>query len=63
MSSTVGGAAIRFEETAASASEVLFSKVLVTVNIPAEAISIGTRLGCGVYISASPTSCSRSIRP
>ena len=32
----------------------------VTVSIPAEAISIGTRLGWGVYMSARPTSWERS---
>ena len=58
--STVGAAGIRFGEIAASAPAVLFSKEFVTVSIPAEAISIGTRLGCGVYISARPTSWSRS---
>ena len=60
MLSIVGSAVIRLDEIAASASGVLFSKMLVTVSIPAEAISIGTRLGCGVYISARPTSCARS---
>ena len=49
---------MRFGEIAASASGVLFSNAFVTVSIPADAISIGTRLGCGVCISASPTSCS-----
>ena len=44
------------DEIALIAAAVLFSKLFVTVSIPAEAISIGTRLGCGVYISASPTS-------
>ena len=58
--SIVGSAVSRFEEIALSASWVLFSKLFVTVSMPAEAISIGTRLGCGVYIKASPTSCSRS---
>ncbi len=58
--STPGSAASRFGEIAASASAVLFSNVFVTVSIPADAISIGTRLGCGVYMSASPTSCARS---
>jgi hypothetical protein len=43
-------------EIAAKAGAVLFSNVLVTVKSPADAISIGTRLGCGVYISARPTS-------
>ena len=47
---------IGLEEIAAIAAGVLFSKLLVTVSIPAEAISMGTRLGCGVYISARPTS-------
>ena len=42
---------------------VLFSNVVVTVSIPADAISSGTRLGCGGYISDSPTSWSRSIWP
>ena len=51
-----------FGEIALIASAVLFSKLLVTVSIPAEAISIGTRLGWGVCISASPTSWSRSSR-
>ena len=45
-----------------SAAAVLLSNVFVTVSSPAEAISSGTRLGCGVYISARPTSCSRSSR-
>ena len=57
-----GSAQIRLREIAASAAAVLFSNVLVTVSRPADAISIGTRLGCGVYISARPTSCSRSMR-
>ena len=48
------------DEIAAIASGVLFSKLLVTVSIPADAISIGTRLGCGVYIRARPMSCSLS---
>src|SRR5262249_21684161 len=42
--STVGRAAIRFGEIAVRASGVLFSKLFVTVSIPADAISIGTRL-------------------
>ena len=58
-----GSAAIRLLEIAASASAVLFSNVLVTVTRPADAISIGTRLGCGVNISARPTSCSRMNAP
>ena len=37
--------ASRFDEIALIAACVLFSKLLVTVSIPAEAISIGTRLG------------------
>ncbi len=37
----------RFDEIASIASAVLFSKVLVTVSMPADAISIGTRLGMG----------------
>ena len=63
MPSTPGSAAIRLGDIAVSAAAVLFSKLFVTVSIPAAAISIGTRLGCGVYISASPTSCSRSSAP
>jgi hypothetical protein len=51
------------DEIALIASGVLFSNELVTVSIPADAISIGTRLGCGVYISASPTSCARRTSP
>ena len=48
---------------ASRAAAVLVSKVLVTVSIPADAISIGTRLGCGVNISERPTSCSASMLP
>ena len=55
-----GSATSRLREIPANASAVLFSNELVTVSIPADAISIGTRLGCGVYMSASPTSWSRS---
>ena len=54
--SIVGSAAIRFADSASSAAAVLVSKVFVTVSSPAEAISIGTRLGCGVNISDRPTS-------
>ena len=57
--SRLGSTAIRLGEMAAIASGVLFSKLFVTVSMPAAAISIGTRLGCGVYISARPTSWSR----
>src|SRR3954447_24182385 len=59
IASTVGSTGIRFSEIARSESSVLFSKVLVTTNMPAEAISSGTRLGCGVSISERPTECSR----
>src|SRR5204863_245973 len=60
IASTVGSTGIRFPEIARSESPVLFSKVLVTTNMPAEAISSGTRLGWGVSISERPTECSRS---
>jgi hypothetical protein len=58
----VGSTGIRFSEIARSAGAVLFSNVLVTTNIPADAISSGTRLGCGVSMSESPTACSRRSR-
>ncbi len=45
MPSRLGSTVIKFAEIAAIASGVLFSKELVTVSIPAEAISMGTRLG------------------
>src|SRR6266540_346005 len=41
--SRVGSTVIRFSEMALIASAVLFSKLFVTVSIPAEAISIATR--------------------
>ena len=54
--SSVGFIPMRFGEMARSAASVLLAKVLVTVGRPAAAISSGTRLGCGVSISDSPTS-------
>src|ERR1700722_4810805 len=56
MPSIVAGDASGLVEMAAIAAGVLFSKLLVTVSIPADAISMGQRLGWGGYISASPTS-------
>ena len=50
----------RLSEIADIASAVLVSKLFVTVTIPADAISIGTRLGWGVHIRERPTSCSGS---
>src|SRR3954452_13461775 len=63
IASTPGAAAIRLAEIACSFSSVLFSKVLVTVTSPADAISSGTRLGCGVYMSERPTSWRRMKAP
>ena len=54
--STLGSAATRFGEIAASASAVFVSNVFVTASIPAAAISIAAWLGCGASRSARPTS-------
>ena len=62
MSPTVGRTPIRLVEMACSRSAVLFASVFVTVHMPAAAISIGTRLGCGVSIKARPTSWPDIIR-
>ena len=56
MASTVGSTPIRLVEMALRWRAVLLAKVFVTVHMPAEAISSGTRLGCGVSISERPTS-------